>query len=393
MAVDSVTAACHDVARDHIEALCPGGTLRVCTEQAIECHGRRDWVTDAIHDPKQEFHRRVDAMDMPPASLPSRRRDVAAEHLLVACPGGSATVTGDTVARAVNQRVTDGPGTGRHMAGQGWVLRALESQERGSLERVRQENREARELSEFMSRTRGLPADGHGGWYECEMPCDVGHAIALARHHPDDRRAQETTCQVIAKTPSVPQHLEAERAQVVVDAMRGHAASGRLQWRASQALMHITGSVAAARTAEAAGAVDALTAGALRHPGEKALQEAALAALANIAKHREKVFPLGFDLCQTVDAAKSAMGNYPVESGIQCNACMLLWNLAMENPGLLATHPGLRNLVEHAAGMGVREARWLLECVQWRTAAEVDATRGGGRRRWGQWATGRLVAA
>merc|ERR1712060_274067 len=123
-------------------------------------------------------------------------------------------------------------------------------------------------------------------------------------------------------------------------------------------------------------------------PVEKGLQEAALGALANIAKHREKI-SLGFHFRETIDVAKSAMSNHPCEQGIQSYACIMLWNLATEDPSLLATHTGLKNLMEHAACQGVKEARWLLECVQWRSFAEAHITRGGGRKRWGQWATGR----
>lgn len=394
MTVDSVTAACRDLAHDHLNQLCPDGTVQVVTDEAVERHAKRDWVTGILHVREQETELRTDTVGIPAASLPCKRRDVAIEHLSKFGTKGLVPVTRNTAIKAAAQGVTHD--LTAQAAGHGWALRALELRERTALEKVRQKNMEAQNLSTFMSRTRTLPADkqshGHGGWYECEMPCDVAHVIALAQHHPDDVRAQETACQVIANTASVPQHLEVPRAKVVVAAMYNHKTSRRLQWRASQALLHITGNAVSARVAQAVGAVTVLVSAGLQFPVDKALQEATLAALANIAKYREKV-TLGFGLRETIDVAKSAMSNHPREPGIQAYACMLLWNLATEEPGLLATHSGLKNLVEHAACQGVKEAPWLLECVQWRSVAEVHIARGGGRKRWGQWATGRQVAA
>jgi len=137
---------------------------------------------------------------------------------------------------------------------------------------------------------------------------------------------------------------------------------------------------------------EALTSTMLRLPREKALQSAACGALARIARHREKASPCDF-LREAVGTVSAAMATFPHEVTLQEHSCDFLWRLAAEEPSLLATRPGLRALVERAAGLGVRDARHLLECVQWRTEAEAQVCRGAGRRRWGQWATGRRVAA
>mmetsp|Transcript_178044 Transcript_178044/g.565120 ORF Transcript_178044/g.565120 Transcript_178044/m.565120 type:complete len:141 (-) Transcript_178044:13-435(-) len=132
----------------------------------------------------------------------------------------------------------------------------------------------------------------------------------------------------------------------------------------------------------------------LRHPTEAALQTASCATLSNILRFRAATDPpLGAFWTEALCATAAAMSNFPSDIALQARASGLLWALATEDPLRLAARPGLRGLAEHAAGLGVREARLLLECVAWSARDEASVSTGGGRRRWGQWATGRRVAA
>jgi len=159
----------------------------------------------------------------------------------------------------------------------------------------------------------------------------------------------------------------------------------------------------------------------LLFPLEKALQWAACGALANIAKNyegkpqkadadcrenpallnnlqtvrepAEELKPDAF-LVEAVQPVASAMANFPMEAALQGLACAFLWQLATRDPSAIAETPGVKGFVEHAATtLGIRQAKWLLECVRWRSISQALGTRGGGRRRWGQWATGRRAAA
>ena len=75
------------------------------------------------------------------------------------------------------------------------------------------------------------------------------------------------------------------------------------------------------------------------------LQLAALGALANIARRRELAAEpprsLGLFWVGVIDAAAATLGYYPSDTRIQTRACELLWQLATEEPGALATVPGL----------------------------------------------------
>merc|ERR1711871_909952 len=71
---------------------------------------------------------------------------------------------------------------------------------------------------------------------------------------------------------------------VLLSAMRANPSALRLQWRACQALWHITDGATGARAAQALDTAELLSSAMMRFPYEKALQLAACAALANIAK-------------------------------------------------------------------------------------------------------------
>lgn len=391
-AKDSASAARRDYAHSRLAELFPDGTVPI-SEEAISRTAQRAWVAEEIEErERRPYGRQTEKLREP--WLPGTRREIGLDYLSRLC-GEGLPITEDTLNRTMDQ---------------GWVERAVEAREKAALAAVRKEQSELDSMESFVSRTRAVPADGHGDWYECDLPrdlaaTDLARALELARRYPDDLRAQETVCQVLARAASTPLHLDMGRAnagriglvsgeglEVVMAAMRHHCSAARLQWRACQVLWHITDTAASARSAEAAGAVEAIASAMLRFPGEKSLQRAATAALVNIAKHREKV-PLGHHLRETISVAASALKNFQNDTGIQSNACTLLWHLATEEPLALASHPGLRRLVEHASSTGVKEARWLLECVRWRSPTEEHVDRGGSRQRWGQWAAGRHAAA
>merc|ERR1712085_74766 len=255
----------------------------------------------------------------------------------------------------------------------------------------------------------GMPKEGRGDWYPCDLPKPLTarhlrQVVAMGQRHPEEPPLVETVCHVLAKAASSSAYsldaggdrdlvstLANGGAYFAVKALVEHPQNARLQWKACQALWHITDLAVAAREVEAKGAVEALVASMLRFPIEKALQLAACAALANIIKHREKA-PAGGFLREAMHSVAAAMQNFSKEVALQRHACYFLWQFAIEDPDLLSTKPGLKHVVEHAASLGIRDARNLVECVKWRTPAEVAVSAGGGRKRWGQWATGRHVA-
>lgn len=345
-------------------------------------------------------------------------RETARHGLNILLPDGVVPITkGFLVPTRKDFVVPITKDTVERTAKQGWVVRAVEAEEQAALQQARAEVQAEDELVAFITATRALPNDGFGGWYECDVSRritadELAKVVTLARRHPDDLRAQETACQVLTKAASIPVQLDenakahSARSAVacgdgstggglvtIVEAMRRHRNAMRLQCQASQALWHLTDNAEGARAAQASAAVEVLSSAMLRFPLEKALQWAACGALANIAKRYEAPQPDAF-LAQAAGPVASLMANFPKEAALQELACSFLWQLATRDPAAIAETPGLKGLVEHAAtSSGVRQAKLLLECVSWRTRAEALPSRGGGRRRWGQWATGRRVAA
>lgn len=385
---NSVTKAHLEHAKDQVWSLFPHGHVHV-NNDAVERGAREHWAGHALSaresgstlvPPDRDLH----------SCVHSARREVALSRLGELQPSGGQIIDDGVVERA---------------AGHGWALRAVETRARQDLDRTRREAHHADELSAWIARKRLAPADGHGPWYDCKFSKDipaheVACAVVLAQRHPDDLRAQETACRSLTKAAAMPVHLDCSKANstrmtlastdgldTVLASMRMHGDSDQLLGSACHTLWHITEGRPAARSAEAAGAVEQLTIAMRTFPKDEALQWAACAALANIAKHREKD-TVSSGLKHSVAVVASALSNHPKCLEVQGRACALLWQLATECPGLLAEHIGLRRLVEHASGMGIREAGHLLECVRWQSPAEGHATTGGGRRRWGQWAVG-----
>merc|ERR1719215_360206 len=229
----------------------------------------------------------------------------------------------------------------------------------------------------------------------------------MGQKHSSEPQMLETVCQVLAKASSSSSYhtevggdrelvnlLSREGAELAIKALVEQRRSTRLQWRACQALWHITHLTVGAQEAEAAGAVEAGPTAMLGLPTEKAMQIAACATLENIIKHRRHrtQAPDGGFFRGALGAVIAAMHNFPAEMALQRHACCFLWQFATEDPGEVASRAGLKRLVEHAASLGIKDACKLSECVNWRTAAEVHVSRGGGRQRWGQWSTGLLAA-
>jgi len=398
---DTFTSARLDLAQGRLRPLFPESVIPV-TDEVIKCTSRRDWVTRSLAMGERQERQGRDGQSQPDdirdAWLPTARRKVASEYL-------------GTLAVEADFGFPLSEGAVRRAAGQGWVLRELEARERAATEAARKEKVDLQMDAAFISRTRAIPADGHGDWYAHDLPrelpaAEVTRVLTLARRHPDDLRAQDTACQVIAKAASLPLHLDATMAnasrieliskdgvEVVLAAMRDHQPCARLQWRACEALWRITETAGSARMAEEAGAVEAIASAMHRFPRDLTLIRAASGALANIARHCEAARGPML-LRDVVGLVAAAMQKHPRDADIQVHACAVLWQLAMDAPTSLATRPGLRCLVEHAAtSAGAREARCLLERVQWRSEAEAHVTRGAGRQRWGQWAAGRRVPA
>lgn len=394
---DSTTIACRELVRARIAELFPEGRVHV-SQEAIDRNSRHDWVTHSLaaQEVQQRKERETQAEKIPDPWLPCMRLELGRSFLRELCGDQGLQITEETVER---------------VASQGWVMRALDAQERDALKAIRLDREESERNSTFHSQIRALPAGGFGDWYECDLPrgppaSEVARVVALAREHPEDLRAQETACRFLQGAASVPLHLDTgvfnstridlvsgDGLVVVIAAMKLHRGVARLQRRACEALWRITDTAASARVAEGAGVVEVLLLAMQDFPDEKALQWAGCAALANIARHREKL-SLGPGWHGTIGMAASALANHPSDVGVQGHACALLWHLATEDPVALSKHPGLRHLVQHAATVvGVKQACWLLECVRFRSEAEDHVTRGAGRQRWGQWAAGRRAVA
>lgn len=384
---DSASVACREIARARLLELFPSGDIPV-TEHAVDSIAAQEWVTDELVTQEyQDESRCVVGLRSP--WLPSRRRDIARCRLGQLYPSASAHLSDDVIV---------------HTAAHDWVIRTFENQTHAAIKEAEQVVAKEAELVRLVT----VSEKGYGDEYECGLPynlsvAEAANIIVVAQRRPTEERAQNTACKVVAKMASISRHFDDESPAkisltngdglaVVLEAMCRFRESVKLQTRACEALWRITDTAAGARAAEEAGAVVALFSTMLRLPKERALQWAACGALANIAKRRERG-PLGAYLLETVVAATSAMQNHPREHGVQESACMLLWNLATENPDALAKKPGLRGLVEHAVGLGVKDASLLLESVHWQTEAESQVTCGGGRQRWGQWAVGRCAAA
>eukprot|EP00929_Paragymnodinium_shiwhaense_P100310 TRINITY_DN62547_c0_g1_i2.p1 TRINITY_DN62547_c0_g1~~TRINITY_DN62547_c0_g1_i2.p1 ORF type:complete len:523 (-),score=77.00 TRINITY_DN62547_c0_g1_i2:919-2487(-) len=152
---------------------------------------------------------------------------------------------------------------------------------------------------------------------------------------------------------------------------------------------------------EAAGAVEVLASALLRWPhGDRTLALAACGALANMIKQRQKSAEKpGAFYHEALAAVASVMANYPLDAAVQKVCSSFVWGLALADPEVVSTQPGLKGLLEHAAvgacssegcrpgEFGAKEASMLLNTINWKPA--VSQKIGGCRQRWGQWATGR----
>mmetsp|Transcript_53266 Transcript_53266/g.105889 ORF Transcript_53266/g.105889 Transcript_53266/m.105889 type:complete len:441 (-) Transcript_53266:117-1439(-) len=389
---DNLAIARLNHTRTRFDTMFPKGVVPI-TDARIQATAQYEWVTETLG--KQDgMISKIHAIDLPDPWLPCARHQLSHNHLHNLCKGG-APITDEAVERG---------------AGQGWAHREFETRERAALEAVRAETSREMLTQDFIASIRACRDDGHGDWYKCglrfgRMSVDEARRfVALAQRHPDDVRAQEAACRALSAAALTPQHLDAstcnaaltallasEALPVVMAAMRLHCTEARLQFRACEVLWRATDSATTARIAEATGAVHAVATAMARFPREKSVQIAACGVLLNIAKHREKT-PLQSSLVATIPGAASAMSNFVLDLDVQGAASAYLWQLAAEEPAAIATRAGLKTLVEHAATTGVKEARWLLETICWQSSSKEHASRGGGRRRWGQWATGRHAA-
>lgn len=390
---DNIASARLNLTRKRFDTLFPEGVVPM-TEGRVQATAQYEWVTDILG--KQDgADCKVRATDLPDPWLPCTRHQLSHNYLHSLCKGGAPT-TAEAVERGADQ---------------GWAHREFENRERAALEAVRAETSCEKQTQDFIAGIRACQDDGHGDWYRCglrvgRMSVDEARRfVALAQRHPDDIRAQEAACRALSAAALTPQHLDTSTGNaaltallasdgltVILAAMRLHCTEERLQFRACEVLWRATDTATTARVAEATGAVHAVATAMVRFPREKSVQIAACGVLLNIAKHREKT-PLPSSLRETIPCAATAMSNFVLDLDVQRAASAYLWQLATEEPAAIATRAGLKTLVEHAATTGIKEARWLLESICWQSSSEEHSSRGGGRRRWGQWATGRHAAA
>jgi len=315
---------------------------------------------------------------------------------------GFASCDGD---EAVSRLLHEGTIGGGLTRGGAWALRAVETSAKSELQDVRAENDRTQRLTSFVRRTKTLPDDGHGDWYFCdelprELSCtELHHFIELAKQHPDDVKAQITACMAIVRAALHHGPAKAARLAVAkkdgleaaVAAMHLHRSSELLQQRGCDALWRISDTVEGARAAEVQGATEVVMAAMIRFRGSEHMQLAGCGFLANHCRHQDQGAP-GPLLLNAVEVVATAMGNYPRNADLQRYGSAFLWQLATESPAAVAGHPGMQYVVEHAASRGAKEAKMLLECIQWRSTPEHHASRGGSRQRWGQWAAGRNAA-
>jgi len=389
---DSVTQACRDVAAKQISTLFPTGVLPP-TEEALQRTISENWVADQLlqKESAKDQHELIEDCRSTPVLL-SKRRSIVLHHFDQMHSQVSVADSQDIVQRA---------------AGNGWALRLLMAKEKKALIEAQRSNAEFDELATLITETTRMPADGHGDWYECNVASDIGPSELLrmtefAKKHVDDCKAQVTLCRIMAKAASAPKHMNAsylyharigvvlrEGVASVVEAMCTHGLSKQIQLQGCQAIWQITESSKGATAAENAGSVEVVCSAMLRFPQEKPLQLAACAALANISKQPRRL--VSFE--ETRDAVANAMSNFPRDMNIQGHACTIIWQLARDDPGVISRQLGLHTLLRNAMDMGIKESRLLLTCLQWQSPSSDHTSRGGGRQRWGQWATGRLGAA
>lgn len=330
-------------------------------------------------------------------SVNSACLEVARETIAAVLPDGRVPITEDVVKRTAEQ---------------GWVLRIVEARERASLEQAHEEVARQDRLSAFIADATTQSSDARAGWYMCKYAAytpnlqELSQVLTLAARQPGDLQAQEAACDALVKATAIPPHMDTQKAHaaltalaiseglpIALAAMRIHISAERFQRRACQALWHITDGVHGAKAAQATDAVGLLASAMMQFTHDKAIQWAACAALANIAKHLDEASVLNTFLVEAIAAVSSAMATFPLEAGLHNFAGAFLWQLATRDPGALAERPGLKGLLEQSVrSHNIREAQCLLDCVRWQTPAEALPHRGAGRRRWGQWASGRRVA-
>jgi hypothetical protein len=235
---------------------------------------------------------------------------------------------------------------------------------------------------------------------------ELDSVLRYAKLYPNDAKAQELASRVQRQASTLPVHLDSSQENAtriaaagnkdaldrILQAMRNHKTDLCVQRRSCESLWHLTDSKHVAQMAEELVAIEALSSTMQRFPRDCALQVAASAALSNIVSSRTPG-PLSPYTHQAIGNIQAAMANHPHDMRVQKTCSVILWELGSEDPCALAQRPGLKHAAEHAASLGVPEASWLRDHLPWQTPAEAHGSRGGGRKRWGQWAVGRSVPA